>query len=349
MRPFTETAASGSTISPSRQWTETYEARTPTLGKDYDRDYITASRRLPSGAALAAARNLQNAATWSPAALDDMRVVAVLAAYNEARFIGPCLEHLIRQGVDVYLLDNSSTDDTVAIASRYLGRGLIDIESCPRQGRYSWRPLLEHKERVFATVDADWFMHVDADEIRLWPPQLGESLAEAFAEVERQGYNAVNFLEFTFTPTRESPDHDHPLFLETMRWYYPLAPPGPPSQVKAWRRQQGPVDLASSAGHHVNFPGVRVYPVSFPMRHYMFLSVSHAVRKYVEPRYDPSEVAAGWHRAREALRAESITLPAQSELRYFVSDAQLDASNPRPRHFLFASSGASRREAAGGP
>jgi len=273
-----------------------------------------------------------------------MRVVAVVATYNEARFIRSCLDDLIRQGIDVYLLDNSSTDETVAIARSYLGRGLIEIESCPRQGQYSWRPLLERKERICATVNADWFMHVDADEIRRCPSHLGQSLPEAFAEVERQGYNAVNFLEFTFTPTLEAPDHDHPDFLGTMRWYYPFAPAGGPSRINAWKRQRDPVDLASSGGHQVRFPGARVHPESFPMRHYMFLSVSHAVRKYVERRYDPAEVAAGWHRARAAVRAERITLPAQDDLRYFVSDEQLDRSNPRTRHYLFANGEANRHE-----
>ena len=85
------------------------------------------------------------------------------------------------------------------------------------------------------------------------------------------------------------------------------------------------------------------------MRHYLFLSKSHAVRKYVERRYDPAEVAAGWHRARAALRAESITLPSQDDLRDFVSDDQLDASNPRTRHYLFASEKASPREDSGIP
>jgi hypothetical protein len=42
-----------------------------------------------------------------------MRVVAILAAYNEERFIAGCLEHLIEQGVDAYLIDNESTDRTV--------------------------------------------------------------------------------------------------------------------------------------------------------------------------------------------------------------------------------------------
>src|SRR5438552_2587016 len=111
-----------------------------------------------------------------------MHVVAVVAAYNEARFIRSCLEDLIAQGIEVYLLDNASTDETVAIAEKYLGRGLAAIEHCPRDGQYSWRPLLQRKERIVSTVSADWFMHVDADEIRRCPPHLGRSLPDAFAE-----------------------------------------------------------------------------------------------------------------------------------------------------------------------
>ena len=32
------------------------------------------------------------------------------------------------------------------------------------------------------------------------------------------------------------------------------------------------------------------------MRHYLFLSVEHAIRKYVERGYAADEVEAGWHR-----------------------------------------------------
>src|SRR4029079_8936485 len=56
--------------------------------------------------------------------LTAMRALALIAAYNEERFIGGCLEHLFSQGVEAYLCDNDSTDRTVAIAERYLGAGL---------------------------------------------------------------------------------------------------------------------------------------------------------------------------------------------------------------------------------
>lgn len=263
-----------------------------------------------------------------------MRAVALLATHNEERFIGGCLDHLIAQGVEVYLLDNSSTDRTVQIAERYLGRGLIEIETLPRFGVYSWRPILDRKVELAAMLDADWFLHVDADEIRLPPPGCA-TLVETLAAVEREGYNAVNFQEFTFVPTREQPDHDHPRFQKTMRWYYPFLPRFP-DRLNAWKRQRGPVDLAWRGGHEVRFPGLRRYPRSFPMRHYLFLSVEHAVRKFARRDYDPAEVAAGWHRARAGARAETVALPAQAELREHRSDAELDASDPWSCHPLFA-------------
>ena len=262
---------------------------------------------------------------------DPVRVVAILATHNEERFIAGCLEHLIGQGVEVYLIDNCSTDRTVEIAQRYLGRGLIDIESFPRaEGVYKWRSILERKEQLAATLEADWFMHVDADEIRL-SPRSSRTLAQAFAEGEARGYNAVNFLEFAFVPAREAPDHDHPHFQQTMRWYYPFLPAFP-HRLNAWKRQPEQVELAWSGGHRVRFPGLRMYPESFKMRHYLFLSVPHAIRKYVDKGYDQQEVKKGWHGWRARLIAEKIELPSQEELRLYTSDDELDPSNPRTRH-----------------
>ena len=262
---------------------------------------------------------------------DSARVVALLATFNEERFITGCLEHLIGQGVEVYLIDNCSTDRTVEIAERYLGRGLIDIETFPRtEGVYKWRSILERKEQLATTLEADWFMHADADEVRL-PPRSTRTLVQTFAEVEAQGYSAVNFLEFTFVPTREAPDHDHPHFWQTMRWYYPFLR-WFPHRLNAWKRQPERVDLASSGGHRVQFPRLRMYPESFKMRHYLFLSVPHAIRKYVGRSYDTTEVQKGWHGWRARLIAEKIELPSQKELRLYTSDDKLDSFNPRTRH-----------------
>jgi glycosyltransferase involved in cell wall biosynthesis len=262
-----------------------------------------------------------------------MRVVALLATYNERRFVGPCIEHLHAHGVETYLIDNCSGDETVAIAEGHTGRGLVGIEEFPRNDVYDWRGLLRRKEELAGEMDADWLIHLDADEVRL-PPRAGETLAEALAKVDRDGYNAVNFLEFTFIPTRESPDHDHPEFQRTLRTYYPFSP-AYPHQVKAWKRAAASKpEITASAGHRIAFPGQRLYPRPFPMKHYLFLSLPHAVEKYVERRYDPAEVESGWHGWRAKASAEDLRLPSESELRISRSDDDLDPSEPRNRHYV---------------
>ena len=261
-----------------------------------------------------------------------MRVIALLAAYNEERYIANCLELLGQQGVEAYLIDNESTDRTVAIAEGYRGRGLVGLETKPRHGRHSLREMLERKEELAAKLKADWFIHMDLDEVRL-PPRSGLTLAQAFQEVEAQGYNAVNFHEFVFVPTQESPNHDHRDYLQTMRWYYPYLPENP-HRLNAWRHQSRRVDLSTSGGHRVSFPGVRPSPIPFLMRHYHFLNIEHAASKLTGLPYVQADLARGWHGWRALLRPEMITLPRQAELRTYISDDDLDPSNPRLRHHI---------------
>jgi len=261
-----------------------------------------------------------------------MQVIAILATYNEERFISGCLENLIRQGLQVYLLDNGSIDRTISIAEQYIGRGLIGIESLPRAGVFSLRQQLARKETLAATLDADWFIHVDADQILL-PAVSTQSLAQALAEVDYQGYNAAYFHQFAFLPTKEAPNHDHADFQKTMRWYYPQESSFPHS-LRAWKRQNAPVELSWSAGHRVRFPGLRMYPSAFRYRHYLFLSVEHAIRKYLQKQFDAAEIARGWHGWRARLSREMMLLPSQDELRHYTSDDALDHSNPRRRHFM---------------
>jgi glycosyltransferase involved in cell wall biosynthesis len=261
-----------------------------------------------------------------------VRIIALLAVHNERRFIGGCIEHLYRHGIETYVVDNCSTDETVAIATRFEGRGLVGVESFPRDGAYEWGALLTRKEQLASELDADWFIHLDADERRLPPPGRG-SLAEELERVDREGANAVNFMEFTFVPTREKPDHDHPNFEQTLRTYYPFLPV-PTHRLTAWKAGS-PVELAWSGGHRVRFPGLRMWPEAFPMRHYLFLSLGHAVEKYVERSYAQHEVDAGWHGWRAAVTADDVALlPSRAEMRVSHVDSDLDATEPREQHLV---------------
>jgi hypothetical protein len=261
-----------------------------------------------------------------------MRVIALIAARNEARFIAHCLQHLLEQGLDVVLLDDGSTDRTRERAEPFCRGGRVDLQTLPARDEYRWEEILRRKESLGRDLNADWFLHADPDEVRL-SGDPRRRLVEVLAEADAAGFNAVNFMEFTFVPTREHPDHDHPRYRETMRRYYPFQPRRP-HRLTAWKKQPGPVELAWSGGHQVRFPGLRMYPVDLPMKHYLFLSVPHAVEKFTRRAYRAEEVARGWHGWRARLRPEEIALPAESALRSYVSDWEWDATAPRATHVL---------------
>lgn len=262
-----------------------------------------------------------------------LRIVAIVAAYNEARFIANCVEHLVRQGAEVCLIDNGSSDATVGIARRHLGRGVIAIESLPRDGVFRWERILGRKEELAASLDADWFVNVDADEIHLPPPGRG-SLAEAIAAADAAGCTAVEFTEFTFLPTAEVPDHDHPDYQRTMRWYYPFVP-RPLHLMRAWKRPAaGRAEFAWSAGHHLRLPQLRLAPAPFPMKHYLCLGREHLVEKYLARGFEPAELARGWHGWRARFDPALIAFPRQADLREFRGDDRLDSSHPRTRHYF---------------
>jgi glycosyltransferase involved in cell wall biosynthesis len=263
----------------------------------------------------------------------DLRAIALLATYNERRYVASFIEHFKRHGVETYLIDNRSTDETVPIAERHLGKGLIGIEQQPEAtgGHFALERQLRRKEELACELDADWFIHVDADERRL-PPHGKGRLVDALADVDRDGYNAVNFLEFAFVPTREEPDHDHAEFERTLRTYYPYAPQIP-HRLNAWRATDD-VDLVRHGGHIVLFEGLKMYPEYFVAKHYMFLSVPHAVEKYVDHTYDEHETKLGAYRWRARIQAEDVRLPSRADLRWAEPDEALDPSEPWEMHFL---------------
>jgi GT2 family glycosyltransferase/Tfp pilus assembly protein PilF len=237
--------------------------------------------------------------------IDDggIRVIAIIAAYNEGDVIYHVIGDLIDQGVQVYLIDHHSTDNTVAEASKWLGRGLIRIETFPEDAGYdlpadvySWRYILKRKEEIAKSLGPGWYIHADADEFREspWP---GMRLKDALEFVDAQGYNAVEFKIYDFKPTDDSfpPGEDVRNYL---RYYSPPAHPWDNVQLKCWKYFGQDFVLWKSGGHIIEFEGKKVYPVPFIMRHYPIRSQAHGERKVFaerKNRFDAEERRILWH------------------------------------------------------
>jgi glycosyltransferase involved in cell wall biosynthesis len=237
-------------------------------------------------------------------------VVAIIAAYNEADILGQVVGDFIRQGVGVYVIDHGSTDGTAAAVEPYLGRGVLGVERFGDDrretdrdaGRFPWASILRRKEALAQELPAAWFIHTDADEFRE-SPWAGVTLAEAVRRVDAAGYNAIDSSRFDFWPVHDGlkPGDD---VRASLRFYEP-APPRDRLQIRCWKQVGGRVDLASSGGHDVRFPGRNVFPLRFIVRHYPIRSQAHGERKVFRerrPRFLADERARGWHVQYDALR-----------------------------------------------
>jgi hypothetical protein len=225
-----------------------------------------------------------------------LKVVAIVSAYNEADVIEQTTRDLIDQGVHVYLLDHHSTDGTADLVRPLLGRGVLAIERFPADcaSRFELRGILARKEELSASLDADWLINHDADELREapWP---GATLVEALEVVDCLGWNAVDFAVLNFQPTTDEyqPGDD-------LRLSFPYYE-GPQSfdklQIRCWKKQPR-VDLVSTGGHEARFDGRSVFPLRFLLRHYPIRGQRHGERKIFidrRPRFDEAERGIGWH------------------------------------------------------
>jgi glycosyltransferase involved in cell wall biosynthesis len=261
-----------------------------------------------------------------------MKICALLATFNEERTVDRCIGHLISQGLDVYLIDNGSTDRTCELARRHLGHGLVGIETLERRDVFSLRSQLERKEQLARSLDADWFLHVDADEMPVPDPRF-KTLADGVAAAHAEGYNVINFDEVVFLPTAESPDHDHARYAETMTRYYYFAP-WPNRLQRLWRRRSGAVDLRARMGHAVGIRDKRIYPINFILKHYICLGHAHLVEKYGRRAYDPAEVSDGFHSWRPFLDLGRFQFPLESLLLEWSAAGAPDTSQPWSKHYF---------------
>jgi hypothetical protein len=249
-------------------------------------------------------------------------VTAIVCTFNEADVIQHTLDYLTGQGIRVIVLDNWSTDSTVEKARQFAGRGLVRVEQFPATGptgTYDWHRLLSRVEEIATEEQTDWVIHHDADEIRQSPwPEL--DLRSALYQVDLDGYNCIDHICANFQATAES-EAAGACVPDAFQHFEFGKRPGHFLQKKAWKKQPARVALADSGGHDVNFPGRRVYPLRFLLRHYPIRSQEHGQRKVIAERlarFNPDErESRGWHSHYDALRGADNFLRNPAELLSF--------------------------------
>jgi glycosyltransferase involved in cell wall biosynthesis len=224
-----------------------------------------------------------------------LTVTALVATYNEEDIIEQSVGALLAQGIRVYVLEDGSTDGTVRRLEALQNPALtVEPLTPPGASRtFSLSRIIERKQALARTLASDWFINADADEFResVWP---NESLVDGIARVERLGFSAIDFEVLNFWPTSAEVEVGD---IQAALTHFERASEYDLAQIRCWKKSPD-VELLETGGHDAVFPGRRVFPVKFLLRHYPLRGQTHAQRKIFEervPRFDEGERARGWH------------------------------------------------------
>jgi len=237
-----------------------------------------------------------------------MKIQAFMPVFNESAILPHTLRHLHEQGCAVHVIDGWSTDGSYEIAAqreafedRINCARPVTVERFPAAGPdliQNCTAILKRIEDLAAESDADWILYTDADEWRRAPESTpGTTLAQAVELVDTYDYSAIDFRVFQFYPTIDTVSWTEwkRVGPETYFRYYDESDciSRIPNR-KLWKNV-GRVQLAGG-GHEVTFPGMRIYPHRFTMKHYPFRTPEQARRK-IETRLSRrrmEEHAKGW-------------------------------------------------------
>jgi glycosyltransferase involved in cell wall biosynthesis len=264
--------------------------------------------------------------------LSELRIAAFIAVRNQADYLRRTLPHLADNGISVVVIDNQSTDGLREVVDDQRRAGAaIALEYLPFHGSFDLSRQLEAKASLIEQSDADWVLHLDADEMP-HSCREGETLAAAIARADAAGYNVVNFEEFVFLPIEPGPARDEHAFFPFTHYYF--FEPSKLRLMRAWRRICGFTNV-DSGGHHLRGEDTRIFPENQVLRHYPFLSQQHAWEKYSKRRFNENDLARGWHGNRIDIDHRLFTFPAPGELELLEALGRhaLDRSRPHTTHY----------------
>jgi SAM-dependent methyltransferase len=232
----------------------------------------------------------------------DERPLGIVSSYNDVDIIEQLSRLHLKEGIDLYFIDNWSTDGTFDALKRLANEfpQRVKLERFPEVGpdrEYRWAEILGRKAQVASHFPGRWILHIDSDELRLspWP---NVSLAHGLAAVRSAKFNAVDFCVVELPPTKDGFNSSIDPLNFFDRFFFSTHP-AHFLQKRAWVQPPEIVDLSSSGGHNVTFSGRVVFPFRFLLLHYPIRSNAQGATKIFrdrKPRFSKEEHAErGWH------------------------------------------------------
>jgi hypothetical protein len=259
------------------------------------------------------------------------RVIAFMYVRNEILYIEHSIHHLLKNGLEICVIDNGSLDGTRELLNHYFSNGIIKVIDLPFSGIFDKTEIFHKIEEMAKEMDADWFLLSNPDEIPLSPFPL-KTLKEAIQFVDKKGYNTINFDEFVFIPEDGLVSYENREYEKEMRYYY-FFEPQKQRLLRVWKKSNG-VNLVESAGHFTFVPEQKVFPKNFILKHYIILSKRHALRKYGSRIFAKSDLGKGWSWNRAVFTPDLLSFPPKEELKELISDNVFDRTSPQMHHLF---------------
>ena len=137
----------------------------------------------------------------------NLRISAVIPAYNEDDVIYWTIRNLVNQNIYVHVLDNESTDSTSRIVKEF-PKSQVSLSSFDTNGQFNEKVQGENIQAILHKLEAksDWLLKNDADEF-LESPFQNMSAREGIDLADKLGFNCVGSRNFTFFPMSEEVHH----------------------------------------------------------------------------------------------------------------------------------------------
>lgn len=220
------------------------------------------------------------------------RVCGILFCYNEEQVLDETIRFYLRQGIDLVMVDNCSTDSSPAIAAGYIERAgehpgrLLEVVSVATDG-YEWGRILKTACDYMHTRLSGyrWIALIDADAY-YYSPVRGMGLTEFIEAAGRSGCNIIGGELFEFYPT-EKDDPAVASHLERIR-YCRVDPWDQRVVQQKIFRYHPSIDFYSNLGHTCLRDEPRLCEVKFLYHHYPWVNYEHGLKKIFnerKPRY----------------------------------------------------------------